>query len=69
MADTTLLRVAAEQILKTSPSARLACLNVLKLARVTIDRTLDDEGNNKHVGRLVTLKHWAAPLRAGWRAA
>jgi nucleotide-binding universal stress UspA family protein len=57
------LRVAAERILKTSPSARLACLNVLKLARVTIDRTLDDEGNNKHVGRLVTLKHWAAPLK------
>jgi nucleotide-binding universal stress UspA family protein len=36
---------------------------VLKLGRVTIDRTLDEEGNNKHVGRLVTLKHWAAPLR------
>src|SRR5579859_4535650 len=57
------LRVAAERILKTTPSARLACLNVLKLARVTIDRTLDEEGNNKHVGRLVTLKHWAAPLK------
>ena len=57
------LRTTVERILKTSPSARLACLNVLKLGRVTIDRTLDEEGNNKHVGRLVTLKHWAAPLR------
>jgi serine/threonine protein kinase len=57
------LRVTAERLLKTSPSARLACVNVLKLARVAIDRTLDEEGNNKHVGRLVTLKHWAAPLK------
>jgi serine/threonine protein kinase len=57
------LRVTVGRILKTLPSARLACLNVLKLGRVTIDRTLDDEGNNKHVGRLVTLKHWASPLK------
>ena len=45
------------------PAARLACLNVLKLGRVTIDRTLVEEGNNKHVDRLVTLKHWASPLK------
>jgi eukaryotic-like serine/threonine-protein kinase len=57
------LRTTVERILKTSPLARLACLNVLKLGRVTIDRTLDEEGNNKHVGRLVTLKHWATPLK------
>jgi nucleotide-binding universal stress UspA family protein len=57
------LRTTVERILRTSPSARLACLNVLKLGRVTIDRTLDEEGNNKHVERLVTLKHWAAPLK------
>ncbi len=57
------LRRTTERILATVPSARLACLNVLKLGRVTIDRTLDDEGNNKHVDRLVTLKHWASPLK------
>ena len=57
------LRTTVERILRTSPSVRLACLNVLKLGRVTIDRTLDEEGNNKHIGRLVTLKHWAAPLK------
>jgi serine/threonine protein kinase len=57
------LRVTVERILTTLPSARLACLNVLKLGRVTIDRTLDEEGNNKHIGRLVTLKHWASPLK------
>jgi eukaryotic-like serine/threonine-protein kinase len=56
------LRVTAERILATLPSARLACLNVLRFGRVTIDRTLDEEGNNKHVDRLVALRHWASPL-------
>jgi eukaryotic-like serine/threonine-protein kinase len=57
------LRATSERILATLPSARLACLNVLKLGRLTIDRTLDEEGKNKHVDRLVTLRHWAQPLR------
>jgi non-specific serine/threonine protein kinase/protein-serine/threonine kinase len=57
------LRVTAGRILSTLPSARLACLNVLKLGRITIDRTLDEQGHNKHVDRLVALKHWASPLR------
>jgi eukaryotic-like serine/threonine-protein kinase len=57
------LRVTAERILKTLPSARLACINVLKLGRVTIDRTLDEEGRNKHIDRMVQLRHWAQPLR------
>ena len=57
------LRVTAERILATLPSARLACLNVLKLGRVTIDRTLDEQGNNKHIDRLVALRHWAQPLK------
>src|SRR6266567_1290610 len=59
------LRVTAQRILATLPSARLACLNVLKLGRLTIDRTLDQEGNNKHIDRLVTLRHWAQPLKLG----
>ena len=57
------LRVAAEQVLATLPSARLACLNVLKLNRLTVDRTLDEEGRNKHIDRMVALKHWAQPLK------
>jgi nucleotide-binding universal stress UspA family protein len=36
---------------------------VLKLGRVTIDRTLDEEGNSKHIDRMVALKHWASPLK------
>ena len=57
------LRVAAERILTTLPSARLACLNVFKLGRITLDFTLDEEGHNKRVDRLVALKHWAEPLK------
>ena len=56
------LRRAAAQLLTTSPSARLACLHVLKLGLITIDRTLDEQGNNKHINRLVALRHWASPL-------
>jgi serine/threonine protein kinase len=57
------LRVMAEKIIATLPSARLACINVRKLGRITIDLTLDAEGHNKQIDRLVALKHWAQPLR------
>jgi non-specific serine/threonine protein kinase/protein-serine/threonine kinase len=57
------LRRTAGRILQTLPAARLACVNVLKLGRITIDRTLDEQGHNKHVDRLVALKHWAGPLK------
>src|SRR5438105_4878755 len=57
------LRVTTARILATLPSARLACLNVLKLGRVTLDRTLDEQGNNKHVDRMVALRHWASALK------
>ena len=57
------LRVTAGRILATLPGSRLACLNVLKLGRITLDRTLDEQGNNKHIDRMVALKHWATPLK------
>jgi nucleotide-binding universal stress UspA family protein len=57
------LRVTTARILATLPSARLACLNVLKLGRVTLDRTLDEAGNNKHIDWLAALRHWASALQ------
>jgi nucleotide-binding universal stress UspA family protein len=57
------LRVTAGRILTTLPGARLACVNVLKLNRLALDRTLDENQSNKHVDRLVMLKHWASPLK------
>ncbi|MBT3070209.1 protein kinase [Rhodomicrobium sp. Az07] len=58
------LREAAGRALAQLPSARLACLNVLKMSYIaTRDTTLDDEGHNKHVNRLVQLQDWAQPLK------
>jgi serine/threonine protein kinase len=57
------LRVTTERMLATLPSARLACLNVLKQARLALDMTLDAQGHNKHIDRMVGLKNWAEPLK------
>ena len=56
------LRRSALRILERAPDARLAVLNVLKLNRIALDQTLDDEGHNKHIQRLVELKDWARPM-------
>jgi eukaryotic-like serine/threonine-protein kinase len=57
------LRVTAERILATLPSARLACINVLRLGRITLDSTLDEQGHNKQIDRLVALRNWAEPFK------
>ncbi len=57
------LRVTAGRLLATLPGARLACVHVLRLNRLALDRTLDANDRNKHVDRLVMLKHWASPLQ------
>jgi nucleotide-binding universal stress UspA family protein len=57
------LRTTAGRILATLPAARLACLNVLKQGRLTIDFTLDEQGHNRQIDRLVSLRHWAEPLK------
>lgn len=57
------LRRTALRILERSPAARLACLNVQKLNRIALDSTLDEDGNNKHVQRLVGLKDWAHAMK------
>jgi serine/threonine protein kinase len=56
------LRTSVASLLERTPGTRLALLNVLKLARVTIDTSLDSSGHNKHVQRLVLLKDWAHAL-------
>jgi serine/threonine protein kinase len=61
---TEALRLSAARILENAPNARLACLNVLRINRISLDTALDESGNNKHVNRLVELKGWAQPLTA-----
>jgi nucleotide-binding universal stress UspA family protein len=57
------LRATAQQMLATLPGARLACLNVNRQHLIAIDTTLDAEGHNKQIDRLVALRHWAEPLK------
>jgi nucleotide-binding universal stress UspA family protein len=57
------LRTHVARTLSAMPGARLACLNVLKIARLAVDSALDAQDRNKHVQRLVELRHWAEPLR------
>jgi len=57
------LIAAIERLAAGEPGARIACVNVLKLARLALDETEDAEGRNLHLARLAALKHWAAPLR------
>lgn len=56
------LREQVVRMLGNRPDARIACLNVLKTALLTIDTTLDEQGRNRHVQRLVELQHWARPF-------
>jgi nucleotide-binding universal stress UspA family protein len=56
------LRTMVTRMLPALPGARVACLNVLKLGRITLDETLDAQGRNIHHQRLVELRNWAIPL-------
>ena len=56
------VRTQVGRVMSTTPGVRLACVNVFKQNRVAINYSLDDEGRNIHVQRLVELKEWARPL-------
>ena len=56
------LRVTSERVLSMHPGARLACVTVLRTSRLAMDLTVDEEGRNLRVLRLVELKDWARPL-------
>lgn len=57
------LHVTTQRIIEKSPEARVACINILKINRLALDTTLDEDGQNKHVQRLVELKSWAEGLK------
>ena len=56
------LVVALRRVLATEPTARFACVNVLKTSRIALDPMQDAQGRNPHLQRLVDLKHWARVL-------
>jgi hypothetical protein len=56
------IRTMVRRVLALEPSARLACINVLKTSRIGIDILEDAEGRNLHLQRLIQLKHWGTGL-------
>jgi len=56
------IAVAVRRVLATEPEARVTCVNVLRIARLTLDPPEDAEGRNPHLQRLIELKHWARGL-------
>jgi eukaryotic-like serine/threonine-protein kinase len=58
----SVLQSAVRRMLTIEPEARVACVNVIKTARLGIDQGTDDQGNNLHVMRLVALKAWATGI-------
>ncbi len=56
------LRDTVQRGLERLPDARFAILNVLKQHRIALDQKLDEDGQNKHLMRLVELRHWAQKL-------
>jgi len=56
------LRETVRRIVVTEPGARLACVSVMKTARIGMDELVDEQGHSRHVKQLVGLKHWARPI-------
>lgn len=58
----TALREMTTRIVQTATDARLACVTVLRVARIGIEPNIDLEGRSRHVKRLIALRHWARSL-------
>lgn len=56
------LRQLVQRIVQTSPGARLACVTVMRTARIGMDVNLDASGRNRHVKRLMAMRDWAHAL-------
>ena len=56
------LRETVRRIVLTEPGARLACVSVMRIARIGTDALTDHTGKSLHVKQLVSLKHWARPI-------
>jgi len=56
------LRGNLQRIVSTFPHSRLACVTVMRIARIGLDSNLDAEGRNRHVKRLLALRDWIRPL-------
>ena len=58
----TQLRATVQRLASTEPGARVACVSVMKTARIGMDELTDKQGRSHHVKKLVALKDWGYPL-------
>jgi len=56
------LRGTVRRIMQMEPGARLACVTVMRTARIGMDQLTDKAGHSLHVKKLVELKYWAHSL-------
>ena len=56
------LRDTTRRVIASQPAARLACVSVLKTARIGIDQLVDASGRHLHVQGLADLSHWSRSL-------
>jgi len=56
------LRHMVAQVMAALPGARIACAHVLRTQLLRPDTTLDQAGRNKHLQKLLELRHWSASL-------
>lgn len=57
------LRDNLRRIVAAEPGARLACVNIFKMATLALDKFEDAEGRNIHLKRLAELEYWVHPIR------
>ena len=55
-------REIVQRVVLSEPGARLACVSVMKTARIGMDELTDKEGRSLHVQQLIALKAWAWPI-------
>lgn len=56
------LLMQVKRMLASQPDARVACVNVIKTARIGIDQATTEDGDHLHVSRLIALRSWAQEL-------
>ena len=56
------LQETVRRLVQAEPGARLACVSVMKTARIGMDELTDKAGQSLHVKQLIALKHWARPI-------
>lgn len=56
---------SVKRMMRLEPDARVACVNVIRTARLGVEQTTTEDGENLHVARLVALKSWAESLDLG----